>query len=83
VWVEDLTEEDRAAVAELRHEVPKLVSSVGERDRLGMLRHTFSAKNLDALRTRQPIGVRTEPTPVPRPRLVRLNRELALELGLV
>ena len=68
MWVEDLAEEDRAAIAELRHEVPKLVSSVGERDRLGMLRHTFTGKNLDALRARQPIGVEA-----------KLQRELAIE----
>ena len=62
VWVEEFAEEDGAAVAELRHEVPKLVSSVGERDRLGMLRHTFSAKNLDALRLASQSGLRPSST---------------------
>src|SRR5262249_20316749 len=41
--------QDRAAIAELGHELPELVASIGHRDRVGARRQRFTRKYLGAL----------------------------------
>ena len=53
VAVDDLAEQDRAAVAELRHEMAELVAGIGHRDRLGALGNALAGQDLDALRARR------------------------------
>ena len=58
--VDDLAQQDRAAVAELRHEVAELVAGIGQRDRLGALGQPVAGEDLDALGRRQRVRVEAE-----------------------
>ena len=49
VSVDDFTEQDGAAVAELRHESTELVAGVGLRNRLGALGHRVAGEHRDAV----------------------------------
>jgi hypothetical protein len=54
-----LSQEVRAAIAELRDKMPELVSGVGERQGFGSLRYSVAGQDLDALLGRQRSGVQT------------------------
>ena len=58
--VDDLAEQDGAAVAELRHEMAELVAGIGHRDRLGAVGEAVAGEHLDALRAGEPVGIEAE-----------------------
>ncbi len=47
--VDDLAQQDRAAVAQLRHEVAELVAGVGQRNRLRAFGDPIAGEDLDTL----------------------------------
>src|SRR5205809_680458 len=49
-----------AAMAELRHEMAKLVAGVGHCDRVGAIGKPFSGEDLGSLRAREPIRIEAE-----------------------
>jgi hypothetical protein len=60
VTIRNLSQQDGASVAELRHEVPELVPGVGQSNRRRMRRHQVASENCDALRRRQRVRVDEE-----------------------
>ena len=60
VAVDDLAEQDGAAVAELRHEVAELVAGIGKRDRLDAMGDAVAREDLHALGARQRLGIEAE-----------------------
>ena len=60
VAVDDLAEQDGAAIAELRHEMAELVPGIGHRDWLGPLRQPVACQHLDALGRGQPVRLEPE-----------------------
>jgi hypothetical protein len=57
VPVHDLAEQDGAAVAELRHELPELVPGIGHGERIGATRNCLSRENRDPFRPGQRLAV--------------------------
>ena len=55
--IDDLAEQDRASIAELRHEIAELVSGIGHRNRLGSVREALASQNLDALGAGEPVWI--------------------------
>ena len=53
VGVDHLAEQDGAAVAELRHEMPELMPGIGHGERLGALRHPVARQCRHAVRRRR------------------------------
>ena len=58
--IDDFTQKDCAAVAELRHEVSELMAGIGHRERLASLRHAIACEDGDAVRRRKEIGIESE-----------------------
>ena len=56
----NLAEQDRPAVAELRHELPELMTGIGRRERCRPLRDTVPGQSRYAFRAREPVRVETE-----------------------
>src|SRR5580704_17859450 len=60
VRAHDLAQQNGAAIAQLRHEVPELVPGIGERDRLGTRRDVVARQDDHTLRRRQRFGIEAE-----------------------
>ena len=60
VAVDDLAEQDGAAVAELRHEVAELVAGIGHGDRLGAIGEALSGEDFRPFRALQHVGIEPE-----------------------
>ena len=60
VRVDDFAEQDGAAVAELRHEMPELVAGIGHRDRVGALGDALAGEDLGAFRAREQVRIEPE-----------------------
>ena len=60
VPVDDLAEQDGAAVAELGHEMAELVAGIGHRDRIGALGDALSGEDFSAFRALQHVGIEPE-----------------------
>ena len=58
--VDDFAEQDGAAVAELRHEMPELVAGIGHRDRVGPVGNALAGQDLGAFRGRKQVGIEPE-----------------------
>ena len=69
--VDDLAEQDGAAVAELGHEMAELVPGIGHRDRVGAIRQALSGKDFRPFRGLQQVGIEPE---VNRKRPVQLDQ---------
>ena len=57
VPVDDLAEQDGAAIPELRNKVPELVAGIGHRDRIGPVGQPFAGEDFRAFRAVQHVGV--------------------------
>ena len=60
VGVDDLAEQDGAAVAELRHEMAELVAGIGHRDRIGAVGNPLAGQDLGALGALEQVGIEAE-----------------------
>ena len=60
VPVDDLAEQDGAAVAELGHEMAELVAGIGHRDRVGAVGQALSGEDFGPFRAIQHIGIKAE-----------------------
>ena len=60
VRVDDLAEQDGAAVAELGHEMPELVAGIGHRDRIGAVGNASCRRGFRRPRARQQVGIEAE-----------------------
>ncbi len=58
--VDDLAEQDGAAVAELRHEMAELVAGIGHRDRVGAVGEALSGEDFRPFRAIQHVGIEPE-----------------------
>ncbi|MHC2692970.1 hypothetical protein ACVME9_005461 [Bradyrhizobium liaoningense] len=58
--VDDLAEQDGAAVAELGHEMPELVAGIGHRDGIGSGRNRLAGQDLGTLRGFQQVRIQPE-----------------------
>lgn len=72
VPVDDLAEQQRAPVPDLRREAPELVTGVGLRERLGARRHPVPREDRSALRPPQQLRIQTQ---VPRVGVVELEQD--------
>ena len=60
VGVDDFTEQDGAAVPELRHEMAELVAGIGHRDRVGALGNPLAGQDLGPLGAVEQVGIEAE-----------------------
>ena len=60
VAVDDFAEQDRAAIAELGHEMAELVAGIGHRDRVGALRDPLAGQDLGALGAVEQVRIEAE-----------------------
>ena len=60
IGVDDLAEQDRAAIPELRHEMPELVAGIGHCDRVGAVGDALAGQDLGPLRTGEPVRIEPE-----------------------
>ena len=60
VLVDDLAEQDGAAVAELGHEMAELVAGIGHRDRVGAVGEALSGEDFGAFRALQQVRIEPE-----------------------
>src|SRR6185437_3750139 len=58
VGVDDLAEQDGAAVTELRHEMTELMAGIGHRDRIGAFREPFAGKDFSSLGGREQVRIK-------------------------
>jgi len=58
--IDELAEQDRAAVAELRNEAAELMTRVGERDRIRVFGQSVAGEDRDALGAREGRGIEPE-----------------------
>ena len=70
-WVEDLAQEDRPSVAELRHKAPELMAGVGHGQRLRAVRHRVSGQHGEPVGRAQLILIEPE---IAGERLVELHQ---------
>ena len=61
VGIDDLAEQDSAAIAELRHEMAELVAGIGHGDRLGPVGQALPGEDFGALRALQQVGIEPQP----------------------
>jgi hypothetical protein len=71
IRVDHLAQQDGAAVAELRNEMPELVAGIGHRDRVRPVGDAFAGEDLGSFRAVQPVRVEAE---VDRERPVQLDQ---------
>ncbi len=60
VGVDNLAEQDGAAVTELRHEMTELVAGIGHRNRVGAVGDTLARQDFGALGGAEPVGIEAE-----------------------